>query len=151
MSATCHTTDVPINQQVSHDLHRLFHLLLDAYGPRSWWPADNPFEVCVGANLTLNTNWGNVERAIANLQREGVATPEALDRIPEERLANLIRPSGYFNIKSRRHPRQITGNEAGPDEPRTGISSTGTARYRKNRFYSASATFPSRNTTFTSR
>ena len=87
---------------MTHDLHQIFHLLLDAYGPRSWWPAETPFEVCIGAILTQNTSWGNVELAIANLKREGVVTPEGLRCLPEERLASLIRPSGSYNIKSRR-------------------------------------------------
>jgi endonuclease-3 related protein len=80
----------------------IFDTLLDAYGPRFWWPAETPFEVCVGAILTQNTNWGNVEKAIANLKAEGLLTPEGLREVPVERLAQLIRPAGYFNVKSAR-------------------------------------------------
>ena len=83
-------------------LTRIYELLLDCYGPRNWWPAETPFEVCVGAILTQNTNWGNVEKAIANLKREGFLTPEALRAIPVERLAEFIRPAGYYNLKSER-------------------------------------------------
>lgn len=83
-------------------LLEIFAALLAAYGPRGWWPSDSPFEVCVGAILTQNTNWGNVERALANLKGSGVLTPEALLLVPEEQLAELIRPAGYFNLKSRR-------------------------------------------------
>jgi endonuclease III related protein len=83
-------------------LMELFDRLLQCYGPLHWWPADTPFEVCVGAILTQNTNWGNVEKAIANLKREGVLSMEALWEIDRERLAELIRPSGFFNVKSAR-------------------------------------------------
>lgn len=77
-------------------------LLLAAYGPQRWWPAETPFEVCVGAILTQNTNWGNVEKAIAALKGEGLLTPSSLGDASPERLAQLIRPAGYFNLKSHR-------------------------------------------------
>ena len=80
----------------------LFEVLLKRYGALHWWPADTPFEVCVGAILTQNTNWGNVEKAIANLKREGLLSVDALWEIDQERLAELIRPSGFFNVKSAR-------------------------------------------------
>ena len=83
-------------------LLEIFDILHAAYGPRFWWPAESPFEVCVGAILTQNTNWGNVEKAIVNLKREGLLSPEGLRDIPGERLAELIRPAGYFNVKSAR-------------------------------------------------
>jgi endonuclease-3 related protein len=83
-------------------LLEIFDTLLAAYGPRFWWPADSPFEVCVGAILTQNTNWGNVEKAIANLKREGLLSPEGLRDIPTAQLAECIRPAGYFNVKSAR-------------------------------------------------
>ena len=80
----------------------VFDTLLKSYGPLHWWPAETPFEVCVGAILTQNTNWLNVEKAIVNLKREGLVSPEALWAIDRERLAELIRPSGFFNVKSSR-------------------------------------------------
>ena len=83
-------------------LIRIYELLLARYGHRHWWPAETPFEVCVGAILTQNTNWGNVEKAIANLKEKGFLTPEGLCAIPVERLAELIRPAGYYNLKSER-------------------------------------------------
>ncbi len=89
-------------------LLRIFGLLLARYGPLHWWPAETPFEVCVGAILTQNTNWGNVEKAIANLKREGLLTPRALRDLPLERLAAVIRPSGFFNVKSVRLKEFIT-------------------------------------------
>ncbi|GFO53036.1 endonuclease III [Geomonas sp. Red276] len=81
-------------------LMEVFDLLLKAYGPLDWWPADTPFEVCVGAVLTQNTNWGNVEKAIFNLKHAGVLSLEAIAEIDHQRLADLIRPSGFFNVKS---------------------------------------------------
>lgn len=83
-------------------LLEIFDTLLDAYGPRFWWPAETPFEVCVGAILTQNTNWGNVEKAIANLKSAGVLSPEGVRDVPVQQLAGLIRPAGYFNVKSAR-------------------------------------------------
>jgi endonuclease-3 related protein len=76
--------------------------MLARFGHQRWWPGETPFEICVGAILTQNTNWPNVERAIANLKTAGVLTPEALYALPEARLAGLIRPAGYFNVKARR-------------------------------------------------
>ena len=79
-----------------------FEILLKRYGALHWWPAETPFEVCVGAILTQNTNWLNVEKAIVNLKREGLLSVEALWELDQERLAELIRPSGFFNVKSAR-------------------------------------------------
>jgi len=76
--------------------------LYKTYGPQHWWPGDTPFEVIVGAILTQNTNWGNVEKAIANLKAEGILSPEGLRNVNHNHLAMLIRPSGYFNIKAGR-------------------------------------------------
>jgi endonuclease III related protein len=83
--------------------------LLDVYrrlrahfGYLHWWPGESPFEVMIGAILTQNTAWTNVERAIDNLKKAGVLAPHALYALPEEHLAELIRPSGYFNVKARR-------------------------------------------------
>lgn len=81
-------------------LMELFDALFKRYGALNWWPADTPFEVCVGAILTQNTNWGNVEKAIANLKREGLLSVEAIRDTQPERLAGLIRPSGFFNVKT---------------------------------------------------
>lgn len=83
-------------------IRAFFGLLLAAYGPQGWWPADTPFEVAVGAILTQNTNWKNVERAIANLKGEGLLSAEALARAAPERLAEVIRPAGYYRVKARR-------------------------------------------------
>ena len=83
-------------------LKTLYRRLFNHYGPQHWWPAESPFEVMVGAVLTQNTAWTNVERAIDNLRRAGLLDPEAMAGLTPDRLAEHIRPSGYFNLKARR-------------------------------------------------
>ncbi len=70
------------------------------YGPTHWWPGDTPFEIAVGAVLTQNTAWTNVERAIANLKRERLLEPRAMLECPRERLEEALVPSGYFRVKT---------------------------------------------------
>lgn len=79
-----------------------FQKALKDLGPQHWWPGETPFEVCVGAILTQNTNWKNVERAIANLKNRNLLEPGKLYALPPQELAGLIRPAGYFNIKTKR-------------------------------------------------
>jgi endonuclease-3 related protein len=81
-------------------IEEAYRLLFDAYGPQRWWPADEPFEVIVGAILTQSTAWTNVEKAIANLKTADVMNPRALYDIPVEQLSRLIKPSGYYNAKA---------------------------------------------------
>lgn len=83
-------------------LDAMYRAMLDALGPSHWWPGDSPFEVCVGAILTQNTAWTNVEKAIAALREADVLEPEAMYSLPQEQLAEYIRPAGYFNIKAAR-------------------------------------------------
>ena len=86
-----------------HDrLMDIYRTLLDHYGPRGWWPAESPLEVIVGAILTQNTAWQNVEKAITNLKRLAPLTPEALLRLPEATLSDAIRPCGYYRQKGKR-------------------------------------------------
>ena len=80
----------------------IYNGLNDYFGDLKWWPAKSSFEVIVGAILTQNTSWANVEKAIANLKSKKLLSPVALSRIDEHQLADLIRPSGYYNIKARR-------------------------------------------------
>ncbi len=87
---------------VANQLTDIYQRLYDRYGPQCWWPADEPFEVIVGAILTQSTSWVNVEKAIVNLKEAGVLSPVALRRIPTEELAEIIRPSGYYNVKARK-------------------------------------------------
>lgn len=86
----------------SDKLMEIHDLLYDRYGQQHWWPGDSTFEIIVGAILTQNTNWGNVEKAIANLKLANVLEPVALFEIDAARLSELIRPSGYYNIKTKR-------------------------------------------------
>jgi endonuclease-3 related protein len=83
-------------------LDSLFQRLFEHYGPQHWWPAESPFEVMVGAVLTQNTAWINVERAIDNLRRADLLNPAAIARLAPDRLALYLRPSGYFNVKAKR-------------------------------------------------
>jgi len=80
----------------------IYQKLYFYFGPQHWWPADSPFEVMVGAILTQNTNWGNVEKAVGNLKRNKLLSPQALYKLSPKRLASFIRPSGYYNIKAGR-------------------------------------------------
>lgn len=76
--------------------------LFAAYGPQHWWPARAPFEVMVGAILTQNTAWINVEKAIANLHAAQAMNAELILHAPQRRVAAWIRPAGYFNVKAKR-------------------------------------------------
>ena len=80
----------------------IYHKLSYAFGPQHWWPADTPFEIAVGAILTQNTNWGNVEKAIQNLKSRDALSARVIYEMPVKELAELIRPAGYFNIKTQR-------------------------------------------------
>jgi endonuclease-3 related protein len=84
------------------ELLRYYEAMSGALGPMHWWPAKTPFEVIVGAILTQSTAWGNVERAIANLCAARMLTPAAILRVRTERLAGLVRPSGYFRQKAKK-------------------------------------------------
>ena len=80
----------------------VYNQLFKQYGPQHWWPAETPFEVMVGAVLTQNTAWTNVEKAIINLKSAGGLSPEAISSADHDTLAEWLRPSGYFNIKATR-------------------------------------------------
>jgi len=83
-------------------LAEIYQLLFEYFGPQHWWPGDSQFEIIVGAILTQNTSWTNVEKAIENLKSCGLLTPQKLQSLDISRLAELIRPAGYFNIKAKR-------------------------------------------------
>jgi endonuclease-3 related protein len=83
-------------------LHKVYHRLLDAFGPQHWWPGDSPLEVMVGAVLTQNTSWKNVERAIENLRDQDLLSCQQLHEISAEELGELIRPAGYYRLKAQR-------------------------------------------------
>jgi len=83
-------------------LMEIYHKLFKAYGPRHWWPGETPFEVMVGAILTQNTSWRNVEKAIQKLKDKGVLNAEGIHQLRKSQLAPLIRSSGYYRIKAER-------------------------------------------------
>jgi len=82
------------------DLLEIYHALLNHFRHRNWWPGETPLEIIVGAILTQNTAWKNVEKAIGRLKEAGVLNLKGLRAIPLEDLAELIRPSGYYNQKA---------------------------------------------------
>lgn len=86
-----------------------FDSLLNKFGPQHWWPGETPFEIMVGAILTQNTNWGNVEKAIRNLKENSLLDPHLIHKLRHRRLASLIRPAGYYNLKAKRLKNFISG------------------------------------------
>ena len=80
----------------------IYNSLFKHFGPQDWWPGVTPFEVIIGAILTQNTSWDNVEKAIVSLKASGKFTPEGLFKLQTDKLALLIKSSGYFNIKAKR-------------------------------------------------
>lgn len=85
-----------------NDLRRYYRTLYQAWGRQHWWPAETAFEVIVGAYLTQNTAWTNVERALTNLRAAGTLNVERVRSIRRAKLELLIRPSGYFRQKAKR-------------------------------------------------
>lgn len=83
-------------------LTRYYDSLFAAFGPQGWWPGRTRFEIIIGAILTQNTAWTNVEKAIVNLRNKKVLHPERMRALCHDELASLIRPAGYFNIKAKR-------------------------------------------------
>ncbi|TNF55589.1 endonuclease III domain-containing protein [bacterium] len=83
-------------------LMEIYRRLYRAFGPQHWWPGETPFEVAVGAVLTQNTSWGNVEKAIENVKQKKALRSSSLHRMRHKELAKLIKPAGYFNIKAKR-------------------------------------------------
>lgn len=88
-----------MNKSIFLDIYRL---LFSHYGPQRWWPADSFLEMLVGAVLTQNTNWKNVEKALESLKQAEMLSLEALSAVSMDELAQLIRPAGYYNLKSKR-------------------------------------------------
>ncbi|MFN2268336.1 MAG: endonuclease III domain-containing protein [Desulfonatronovibrio sp.] len=83
-------------------LLNFYQTMSSKMGPSNWWPGESPFEISVGAILTQNTNWKNVEQAILNLKSKDLLNPEKMFFMNDEQLAQLIRPAGYFRIKTAR-------------------------------------------------
>jgi endonuclease-3 related protein len=83
-------------------LMEIYNLLFTAFGPQHWWPAETDLEMIIGAILTQNTSWSNVEKAIQNLKEKNLVSVKGLRDIPAPILAEYIRPAGYYNLKVRR-------------------------------------------------
>ncbi|MDO8525957.1 MAG: endonuclease III domain-containing protein [Candidatus Omnitrophota bacterium] len=91
------------NRSPYRALTKVYNKLYSFYGPQGWWPGDSRFEVIVGAILTQNTAWSNVEKAVRNLKAKGaLASPVKMNALRRGELARLIRPSGYYNVKAAR-------------------------------------------------
>jgi len=86
----------------TEQLTEMYELLYERFGPQSWWPGESQFEIIIGAILTQNTNWANVEKAIANLKKAKALSAQPLYQMNHDELAALIKPAGYFNIKAKR-------------------------------------------------
>ncbi len=88
--------------RAQNTLLNIYNTMFKALGPSHWWPGESLFEICVGAILTQNTNWNNVEKAILNLKDHDLLVPRKLMWLTDQELADLIRPAGYFRIKAGR-------------------------------------------------
>jgi len=85
-----------------NQLMDIYCRMYEHFGPRHWWPADTPFEVAVGAILTQGVAWRNVERAIKNLKQVGLLDLTAIARASHDELAELVRPTRYYNMKAKK-------------------------------------------------
>ncbi|MDD5059746.1 MAG: hypothetical protein PHY35_01335 [Candidatus Omnitrophica bacterium] len=83
-------------------LNGFFQRLYSFFGKQYWWPADSPFEVMVGAILTQNTSWANVEKAVLSLKNKKLLEPDKILKMAPKKLALLIKSAGYYNIKAKR-------------------------------------------------
>jgi endonuclease-3 related protein len=88
------------DQSLRQALIDIYRRLLDCFGPQHWWPAEEPFEVIVGAILTQSAAWGNVEKAMANLKQAEALSSAKLRRLQLPRLAKMVHPCGYYNAKA---------------------------------------------------
>jgi len=104
-------------QKTREQLNEIYELLLDTFGPQHWWPGETTFEIILGAILTQNTSWTNVAKAIANLKAAGCLAPDKLHALEPGEVETLIRPAGYFRLKTKRlrHFTQWLFDEYGGD------------------------------------
>ncbi len=93
---------IVLEGNLNNKLLALFDQLQAEHGNLRWWPADTPFEVALGAILTQATAWRNVEKALDNLKAADAFTPEKIHAIPQDTLEELLRPSGYFRVKTKK-------------------------------------------------
>jgi len=87
---------------MKHKLKNIYKRLYSKFGPQFWWSGASAFEVMIGAILTQNTNWSNVEKAIAVLKGMKLLNAKKLYKLSPKKLASLIKPAGYYNIKAGR-------------------------------------------------
>jgi len=87
---------------IGQRLLKIYKRLLDYFGTQNWWPGETKEEIIIGAILTQNTNWRNVEKAISNLKNNGVLSIREIDKTDISTIAELIKPSGYFNQKAKK-------------------------------------------------
>lgn len=100
--SVAHPSSTGVHPGAQPPLDEYYNSLFTAFGPQHWWPGRTPFEIIVGAILTQNTSWKNVEIAIANLRHAHLLSPKAIHIAPLSQLQRLIRPSGYFRQKARK-------------------------------------------------
>ena len=99
---TAKMTFVPAVGSQPDEIHAYYRALFATWGRQHWWPGQSRFEVIVGAYLTQNTSWSNVEKAICSLRGAGVLSLDGIRKTPRARLEKLIRPAGYFRQKAQR-------------------------------------------------
>jgi endonuclease III related protein len=104
ISPITRSPDLPINgsHTTRSQIPCYYTSLLSRYGPQNWWPARSRFQVIVGAYLTQNTNWSNVEKALLNLRRARLLSVRAMRQAPLPELEAMVRPSGYFRQKAQK-------------------------------------------------
>ena len=119
------------NKATGKQLQGIYQLLTKAYGPQHWWPAEEPFEVMVGAILTQSAAWRNVEKAIINLKAAKALSPLALRQIELSELAVLIHPCGYYNTKARKLKALVAWFGECYDDDLRKLSTTETERLRQ--------------------
>lgn len=115
---------------ISEQLTEIYQLLLDRFGPQHWWPGETQFEIITGAILTQNTAWPNVEKAIDNLKAANLLTPEKIRNMQTPKLAEFIKPAGYFNIKAKRLKNFLAWLFEHYDGQLTNLQSVSTSRLR---------------------
>ena len=96
----CRFRKLAVKMKTKRLLLEMYRKLSEEFGPTGWWPARTLFEVAVGAILTQNTAWRNVEKSIRNLRRNKLLSARSLSTIPSDELAPLVRPAGYFRLKT---------------------------------------------------
>jgi len=112
-------------------LTEIYRKLFARYGCQHWWPGETPFEVMVGAILTQSCSWINVEKAIASLKEAGLMSPEALRNATPEKLAALIHPSGYYNVKAKKIKALVEWLGADCRDDISSLSKVGTGELRR--------------------